>query len=121
MASENPNLADGSPIESVRLGEIARARSGDKGTGSNIGVIAGSPAVYDLLREQLTAERVADFFRPMGVLGVERYEMPNLRAFNFVLRGILGRGTRVDSQGKALGQAILELPIVLPQGGLPAD
>jgi hypothetical protein len=121
MTSEDAIMAGGSPIESVRLGQIARARSGDKGTGSNIGVIVGSRAAYDLLHDQLTAERVADFFRPMGVSGVERYELPNLRAFNFVIRGILGRGTRVDAQGKALGQAILELPIVLPRGGLPAD
>ena len=112
----------GSPATgSVRLGEIARARSGDKGTGANIGVMVESRAAYDLLLEQLTAERVAAFFGPMGVSGVERYELPNLRALNFVLRGILGRGTRVDAQGKALGQAILEMPILLPEGRLPAD
>jgi hypothetical protein len=121
MTLEDANMAGSLPIESVRLGRIARARSGDKGTGSNIGVMVGSPAAYELLREQLTAERVADFFRPMGVSGVDRYELPNLRALNFVLRGILGRGTRVDAQGKALGQAILELPIVLPRGGLPDE
>jgi hypothetical protein len=121
MTSANSSKSGESPFESVRLGRIARARSGDKGTGSNIGVIVDSPTAYDLLREQLTAERVADFFRPMGVSGVERYELPNLKAFNFVLRGILSRGTRVDAQGKALGQAILELPIDLPRGAFPAD
>ncbi len=105
----------------MRLGEIARARSGDKGTGANIGVLVESGAAYALLLEQLTAVRVASFFEPMGVTSVERYELPNLRALNFVLRGILGRGTRVDAQGKALGQAILEMPILLPEGGLAAD
>jgi len=119
MTSQNANRADGSPVESVRLGQIARARSGDKGTGSNIGVFVGSIAAYDLLRVRLTAERVADFFRPMGVSGVERYELRKLKAFNFVLRGILSRGTRVDAQGKALGQAILELPIEMPPGDGP--
>ena len=94
-------MAGGPPSESVRLGRIARSRSGDKGTGSNIGVIADSRAAYQLLRDQLTAERVADFFRPMGVVSVERYELPNLGAFNFVIRGILARNTRVDAQGKA--------------------
>src|SRR4051812_8368298 len=85
---------------SVRLGEIALARSGDKGTSANVGVIAESRSAYDLLLGELTAERVSAFFEPMGVVGVERYELPNLLAFNFVLRGILSRGTRVDAQGK---------------------
>ena len=109
------------PAGTVRLGRIARARSGDKGTGANIGVFVESRAAYDLLLEGLTVERVADFFRPMGVSGVERYELPNLLALNFVLRGILARGTRVDAQGKALGQAILEMPIAWPEGRSPAD
>ena len=121
MTSENATMTGGSPIEPVRLGRIARARSGDKGTGSNVGVYVGSQAAYDLLRDRLTADRVADFFRPMGVLGVERYELPNLKAFNFILRGVLSRGTRVDAQGKALGQAILQMPIDLPPGAWPAD
>ncbi|WP_435005556.1 AtuA-related protein [Tundrisphaera lichenicola] len=107
--------------EPIRLGEIARARSGDKGTSANIGIIVESRAAYDLLVGQLTPERVAEYFEPMGVIGIDRYELPNLRALNFVLRGILGRGTRVDSQGKALGQAILEMPIMLPEGRWPAD
>lgn len=99
----------------VRLGEIARARSGDKGTGANIGVMVDSDARYALLLDQLTAAKVAAYFEPMGVTGVERFELPNLRALNFVLRGILRRSTRVDAQGKALGQAILEMPISLPE------
>ena len=119
MIRDDPNRAGGASARSVRLGEVAHARSGDKGTGANIGVIAGSRAAYAILVEQLTAERVAAFFGPMGVTGVERFELPNLRALNFVLRGILGRGTRVDAQGKALGQAILEMPIPLPEGEWP--
>ena len=105
----------------VRLGRIARARSGDKGTGANVGVFVESDDLYALVREQLTTDRVAEFFRPMGVSGVSRYELPNLRALNFVIKGVLGRITRVDAQGKALGQAILELPIAVPEGLLPAE
>lgn len=105
----------------IRLGRIAHARSGDKGTGANVGVIVHSGEIYDLLRDQLTAERVADYFRPSGVSGVERYELPNLQALNFVLKGALGRITRVDAQGKALGQAMLEMPVDVPAGLLPVD
>ncbi|WP_246196076.1 AtuA-related protein [Aquisphaera giovannonii] len=105
----------------IRLGRVARARSGDKGTGANVGVFVETPAAFDLLREELTAERVAEHFRPMGVSDVTRYELPNLLALNFVLRGILSRSTRVDAQGKALGQAILEMPIAWPDGTLPGD
>lgn len=103
----------------LRLGEIAFARSGDKGTGANIGVLAPSEAVYLVLKTQLTADRVARFFQACGVEAVERFELPNLRALNFVLRGVLRRTTRVDAQAKALGQALLEMPIDVPEGLLP--
>lgn len=93
-----------------RLGDLAYARSGDKGTGANIGVVARSPENYDLLLAQLTAERVGEFFASMGVTEVIRYELPNLHALNFVVKGILSRPLRVDAQGKALGQALLEMP-----------
>lgn len=102
----------GSPhvVAPQRLGDLAYARSGDKGTGANIGVIARTPEDYDTLVAQLTAERVAEFFGPMGVTEVLRYELPNLHALNFVVKGILSRPLRVDAQGKALGQALLEMP-----------
>jgi hypothetical protein len=93
-----------------RLGDLAYARSGDKGTGANIGVVARSPENYDLLLAQLTAERVGEFFGSMGASEVIRYELPNLHALNFVVKGILSRPLRVDAQGKALGQALLEMP-----------
>jgi hypothetical protein len=121
MIRDDVNPSENAPPRNVRLGEIARARSGDKGTGANVGVMVESEAAYALVLEQLTTERVALFFEPMGVTGVERFELPNLRALNFVLRGILGRGTRVDAQGKALGQTILEMLILLPEKGLAAD
>ena len=100
----------------VRLGEVAFARSGDKGTSANIGVIARDQRIYHALKDQLTTDRVARFFGGCGVESVERYELPNLFALNFLLRGVLRRATRVDAQGKALGQAILEMRIELPPG-----
>src|SRR3954467_15016132 len=105
-------------MPSIRLGDIAHARSGDKGSSANVGVIANTPAGYDVLREHLTAERVEKFFTPMGVGKVVRYELPNLGALNFILPNILNGGgstnLHIDAQGKALGQAILELSLDLP-------
>jgi hypothetical protein len=103
----------------IRLGQIARARSGDKGSSANIGVIARSDAAFALLRDALTAQQVEAFFKPLGVATVVRYELPNLLAFNFVLPGVLGAGggslsLRTDAQGKALGQALLEMMIDVP-------
>jgi hypothetical protein len=103
----------------LRLGEIARARSGDKGSSANVGVIARTAEAYALLRDVLTPERVEAFFKPLGVGKVVRYELPNLLAFNFVLPGVLGEGggslsLRTDAQGKALGQALLEIKIEVP-------
>ena len=104
----------------IRLGEIADARSGDKGAGANVGVIARTPAGYDVLRRHLTAEAVETFFRPLGVGRVVRYELPNLGALNFVLPGVLAGGgsvnLRADAQGKALGQALLEMELDVPGG-----
>jgi hypothetical protein len=103
----------------IRLGEIAHARSGDKGAAANVGVIAYTQAGYDLLRANLTPECVEAFFRSMGVGKVMRYELPNLLAFNFILPNILDGGgslsLRIDAQGKALGQAILEIELEIPQ------
>jgi hypothetical protein len=106
------------PQSSIRLGEIAHARSGDKGDRANIGVVADSPAAYSWLKAHLTEAEVADYFRPLGIGAVTRYELPNILAFNFVvehaLAGGASRSLRLDSQGKALGVALLELPIPAP-------
>lgn len=105
-------------MATIRLGDIAYARSGDKGNGANVGVIARTPAQFDFLRSTLTAEAVEIFFRPMGVGRVVRYELPNLCAFNFLLPNILGGGgsvsLRTDAQGKALGQVLLEMRLDVP-------
>ena len=112
-----------SDLRTIRLGDMAYARSGDKGAGANVGVIARSPEGYELLRQHLTADRVEAFFKPMGVGRVVRYELPNLGALNFVLPRILGRGgsvsLRIDAQGKALGQALLELRLEIPRPETP--
>jgi hypothetical protein len=97
------------------LSDIAYARSGDKGSSANIGIIAYDYKGYDYLLSYLTAERVNEFFKPLGVVSTARYELPNLRALNFVLQGVLdgggSRSLRIDSQGKVLGQALLQMEI----------
>lgn len=97
----------------IQLKKIAYARSGDKGENANIGVIARTPASYLFLKKKLTAEKVEAFFKPLGVYKVDRYELDNLEALNFILHGVLKGGgsqnLRIDSQGKALGVAILEM------------
>lgn len=109
-----PNKED--PLkEKFTLRQIAYARSGDKGNNSNIGVIAYTEAGYEFLQKYLTSQKVECFFKPLGIESVTRYELPNLIALNFILKGALGgggsRSLRIDSQGKALGQAILEMPL----------
>lgn len=109
-------------MTTIRLGQIAHARSGDKGSDANVGVIARQPAGYTLLRELLTPQRVADYFAHLGLLGVQRYDLPNLRALNFILRGALGEGgsrsLRIDAQGKAFGAAILQMPLEVDEARL---
>src|SRR5262245_5682454 len=99
----------------MKLFDLAVARSGDKGSAANVGVIARDPANYSRMREYLSAERVEAFFKSMRVGKVVRYELPNLGALNFILPDILQGGgsvnLRIDAQGKALGQALLEMEI----------
>lgn len=105
--------------EKIHLREIAYARSGDKGRDANIGLAAYTPYGYLFLLESLTAEKVQEFFKALGVEKTVRYELPNLYAMNFVLKGALGEGgsrsLRIDAQGKALGQALLELELLIPE------
>jgi hypothetical protein len=106
------------PEPAIRLGDVAHARSGDKGRHANIGVVVDDPRWYAHLGVQLTAEAVAEFFRSLGVGRVTRYDLPNVRAFNFVLESATGGGAsgslRLDSQGKALGVALLEMRLPGP-------
>jgi hypothetical protein len=98
-----------------RLVEIAHARSGDKGDTANVGIIAREPRWYPVLTRELTTERVAAHFRGMITGGVERFELPNLNALNFLLHGALGGGgtisLKTDAQGKTLSTALLRMEI----------
>jgi hypothetical protein len=102
----------------IRLREIAHARSGDKGNHANIGVIAYTPEGYELLGRALTETRVAEFFLPLRPREVRRYAMPGILAYNFLLLDVLAGGAsrslRIDSQGKALALALLEMQIPTP-------
>jgi hypothetical protein len=102
----------------IRLTELAHARSGDKGDTANVGVIALRPEWFPLLAKVLTRERVAAHFRGVITGGVERYELPNLNALNFLLHGALGGGGTVslktDAQGKVFSTAMLRMVIDVP-------
>jgi hypothetical protein len=113
----------------VRLLDIAHARSGDKGDTANVGVIALEARWYPMLERYLTRERVAQHFAGLITGGVERFELPNLNALNFLLHGALdGGGTlslKTDAQGKVFSTALLRLVLDVPDGdgravGLPS-
>ena len=103
----------------VRLGDLAHARSGDKGDRANIGVVADDPARYAWLEEHLTEAAVAAYLGPLGIGPVRRFALPKIFAFNFVidraLAGGASRSLRLDSQGKALAAALLELRLPAPE------
>jgi hypothetical protein len=105
---------------SVQLLRLAHARSGDKGDTANVGLIALKPAYYSLLVRQVTAARVARHFRGLIRGPVERFELPNLGALNFLLHGALGGGgtisLKTDAQGKVLSTALLRMRIPVPSG-----
>jgi hypothetical protein len=102
----------------IRLLDIAHARSGDKGDTANVGVIALEPRWYQVLEQFVTRKRVANHFRGMIEGDVERYELPNLNALNFLLHGALdGGGTlslKTDAQGKVYSTALLRMVIDVP-------
>jgi hypothetical protein len=113
----------------VRLLDIAHARSGDKGDTANVGVIALRPEWFPLLREELSLDRVRRHFRGVITGDVERFELPNLFALNFLLHGALGGGGTVslktDAQGKVFSTAMLRMVLDVPDErahalGLPA-
>lgn len=99
----------------MRLHEIAHARTGDKGDTSNISVIAYRPEDWTLIRREITSERVAAHFSDVLSEHVTRYELPQLHALNFVIRGALTGGvTRslsLDAHGKCLASVLLEMEV----------
>src|SRR6185312_15980754 len=102
----------------VKLEKIAHARSGDKGDASNVGLIAQTAALYPVLRDEVTAERVKEHFREVCRGPVQRYELPNLLALNFILHDSLGGGgtesLKNDAQGKTHAQGLLQMEIEVP-------
>jgi hypothetical protein len=102
----------------VRLVDIAHARSGDKGDTANVGVIALRPEWYPRLERELTRERVAQHFAGIITGDVERFELPNLSALNFLLHGALGGGgtlsLKTDAQGKVYSTALLRMTLDVP-------
>jgi hypothetical protein len=105
-------------MATIQLVDLAHARSGDKGDTANVGVIAFDPRDYDLLRKVLTADRVKAHFGERVQGPVERFELPNLNALNFLLHGALGGGGTVslmtDAQGKVFSTALLRMELEVP-------
>ena len=99
----------------IKLIQLAHARSGDKGDTANVGLIALKSEYYPILVKQVTAERVKEHFRGICLGGVERFEVPNLEALNFLLHNSLdGGGTislKTDAQGKTYSTALLRMEI----------
>ena len=106
-------------LKAVPLRSFAYSRSGDKGSDANIGLAAESFEAFELLQKHVTKEAVAAFFALLRVKSVKRYALPQLFALNFVLEEALDGGAagslRIDSQGKALGQALLEMELSLTE------
>ena len=102
----------------VRLGRLAFARSGDKGNTANVGVIAISPSAYEVILREVTSERVKRHFKGVCRGEVERFELPNLLALNFVVKGLLGDGVaaslRSDPQAKSLGEYLRAKVVPIP-------
>ena len=99
----------------VQLTKLAHARSGDKGDTANVGLIALRPEFYPVLVEQVTAEAVKRHFAGIAHGEVERFELPNLEALNFLLHHALGGGgtlsLKTDAQGKTYSSALLRMEI----------
>jgi hypothetical protein len=101
--------------ETRRLYALAYGRSGDKGNIANVSVIARSPAAYTEIKAKITAERVKSHLGPLVRGPVERYDLDNIEALNFVLHGALDGGAtrslRIDGLGKSLAGALLYMPV----------
>ena len=102
----------------VKLERVAHARSGDKGDASNVGLIANSQELYRALDGQVTPERVKAHFRGLCRGPVERFQVPNLNAWNFILHDSLGGGgtesLKTDAQGKTHAQGLLAMEVEVP-------
>jgi hypothetical protein len=111
-------------VHRAHLAEIAHARSGDKGNHANIAVLAYTPAGFKWLRKHLSSEVVQRYFSSLNPSRVERFEAANVQGLNFVLYDVLtggaSRSLRVDTQGKTLAIALLQMELQPPLGLQPA-
>ncbi|XWN36783.1 MAG: hypothetical protein ROO71_12580 [Balneola sp.] len=102
----------------VKLLKIAHGRSGDKGNGSNVGIIARHPDIYPFLKKELTSDKVKEHMKYVCKGNVERYELPNIGALNFILNESLGGGgtvsLKLDAQGKTHASQVLRMDIDVP-------
>jgi hypothetical protein len=112
----------------IKLKDIAHGRSGDKGNHANVGIIAYTQAGFEYLERELTGAKVRSFFAALGPESVDRFPLPGIHAFNFLLKNVLGGGAsdslRTDSQGKVLATALLEIDLPRPadlESMLPED
>lgn len=103
----------------VKLLKIAHGRSGDKGNGSNVGIIARHPDIYPFLKKELTSERVKEHMKYVCKGEVERFELPNIGALNFILNESLGGGgtvsLKLDAQGKTHASQVLRMDMDVPE------
>ena len=117
MAKTIAKRAGAGAVRPLQLRYLAHARSGDKGNTANVGLIALAPEFYLILVREVTVARVARHFKGM-VRGVERFELPNLGALNFLLHEALdGGGTislKTDAQGKVYSTALLRMEVPVP-------
>ena len=115
---KNPGGPGRGPFRDVALGRLCGARSGDKGGDANVGLWATSPAVYAWLRQDLTVDRFKELLTEASGLDIDRYELPNLLALNFVVHGLLAPGvsatTRPDAQAKGLGEYLRSRVVSVP-------
>jgi hypothetical protein len=122
-----PHVVFGGARVDLPLGRLCGARSGDKGGNANVGLWARDDQTYAWLRQELTVERFRDLLAEARDLDIHRYELPNLRALNFVVAGIIAPGvagtTRPDAQAKGLGEyirsrfAAVPTELVVPRPG----
>jgi hypothetical protein len=107
----------------VPLGRLCGARSGDKGGNANVGFWARDERTYAWLRGELTTDRLRELLPEAADLDIRRYELPNIRALNFVVIGLIAPGvaatTRPDAQAKGLGEYLRSRYVLAPRELVP--
>jgi hypothetical protein len=118
-----PGPIPGGPTRELPLGTLLGARSGDKGGNANVGFWARSPEAYLWMADFLTAERLRELYPEARGLRIDRFDLPNILALNFVLHGLLGDGVaaslRPDPQAKMLGEELRRMKVPIPEVLLP--